>query len=334
MIKRYLSTSIPVHALNLSYTLSLGHPLNSITHRDAIEQYKEGTLRKWVNEQFENKIRTSGAVVGENQRRKEINYWQSTIKLFVEDRLLQAYAQEHNIHFSNNNIVKREQRSKILDELAQWRVKPRTPEQQQSDVDDERNKKIIERTPGFSYVVTNTIMKQQIHKILLGTLHRAQLQSERVSRGWSLRSAHKRFPKDMLLDPHGYFRALGYTLHDYPESSLNIKVDRVSKFSERFMRRLLADLITRPPTLKWDKNWRHLKNTKSLPEMEAVLHDKPHKIAWRLNTPYTEPLRQALARRAKEHGFHFGDAKLHIRQPDPILKEYRRREYAMFQNNN
>lgn len=321
-----LQTSL--NALNLSYTLSLGHPLSNVNHKDAISKYKEGSLKNYINDQFNQSMRRSGAVVGESQRHTEINYWQKTIKLFVEDALLTDYATKNNIKFSSNPFVKREQRSSILDELAHWRARSKTPEQLARDDDDSQNKQIIDSTPGFTYKVSNAVMKQQIHRLLLNTLHKAQVSSENVSRGWSLRNAHKRFPKDLLLNPHSYFKGLGYTLHNYPDWSMDLNVDRVSKFNERVMRKLLADLIARPAVLKWDTRWKHDKQSTHLPEMEEVLHDKPHKIAWRLRTPYTDPLRQALARRAKAHGFHFGDPEVHKRKPDPLLQQYKQKQYT------
>ncbi|TIB67307.1 hypothetical protein E3P77_01663 [Wallemia ichthyophaga] len=328
MIRRYFATSASVNALNLSYTLSLGHPLSNVNHKDAIEKYKQGDLKDYVSDKFNQSIRRTGAVVGEKQLRTEMNYWQKTIQLYVQDTLLTEYARSNNIKFSPNPFVKREQRSNILDELARWRVKQKTPEQQARIDDDKRNMEIIENTKGFTYVVSNTVMKQQIHRILLQALHQAQVRSEHVSRGWSLRTAHKRFPKDLLLDPYTYFKSLGYTLHNYPEWSVNINVDKVANFSERAMRKMLAELIMHPPKLDWDKHWKYDKKSTHLPEMEEVLHDKPHKIAWRLRTPYTDPLRQALARRAKVHGFHFGDPELHKRKPDPVLQQYKQKQYS------
>lgn len=169
-------------------------------------------------------------------------------------------------------------------------------------------------------------MKQQIHTLLLRTLHKAQLKSEIPSNGWSLRNAHKRFPKDLLLNPYPYFQFLGYKLENYPSWSVETNVDRVSKFGEVKLRRMLAEMIESPPKLTWDPAWRLHKGQTELPEMESVMGSKPHKVAWRNTSPYPREQREALARRAKKHGFCFDDIPKR-KKPDTVLQKHKQKGY-------
>ena len=164
------------------------------------------------------------------------------------------------------------------------------------------NRNIIDKAQGYSYTVPNHMMKKYIHRILLQSLHKSQLEYESASNGWSLRQPHKRFPKDLLMDPYSYFFALGYHLRGWPFEKIDV---RVSHWSDFKLRSLLAYLIKNPIHLEWRSDWRPAPHFRTIPVMENVLEFKPHKIAYRPRSPYTEPLRDALIRRAEKYGFDF-----------------------------
>ena len=123
--------------------------------------------------------------------------------MYKEDKLLKQYEKEHNLSFSLNVFKRHEQRHERLDKLASWRVvcvhqyyrcifthdeKPKSALEQSIEM---YNKEIIDSTRGYTYKSSNSIVKQQIHQLLLRSLHKAQLESVEASKGWSLRNAHK-----------------------------------------------------------------------------------------------------------------------------------------------